>query len=34
MGVGNATIDINNGGTTLPTDPNQIVLDIKPVKGF
>jgi hypothetical protein len=33
-GVGKATIDISNGGTTLPTDINQIKLDIVTVNGL
>jgi hypothetical protein len=34
QGVGNAKIDISNGATTLPSDPNQITLDVKTVNGL
>jgi hypothetical protein len=33
-GIGNAKIDINNGGTTLPSDVNQIAVDVKVPNGL
>jgi hypothetical protein len=33
-GVGSAKIDIGNGGTTLPTDTNQIKLVVNTVRGL
>ena len=33
-GVGNAQIDISNGGSMLPKDVNQIKLVVNTVKGL
>jgi len=34
QGVSNSKIDINNGGNSLPSNENQIEVDIKPVNGL
>ena len=33
-GIGSAKIDISGGGSTLPTDPKQITINVQPVAGL
>jgi hypothetical protein len=34
LGIAHATIDIGNGGSTMPSDASQITLVVKPVTGL